>query len=77
MKNLIIVFMLTAFCWSAFAVDLPRQDTTRRLQDTTKRHHPKKSGTPKKKMSNKKNKPKKDTLNRKPTDTVLRKHLPM
>lgn len=72
MKNLIIALMLTAFCCSAFAVDLPRQDTTRRPQDTTKRHHPKKSGTPKKKMPKKK-----DTLNRKPIDTVLKKHQPM
>jgi hypothetical protein len=73
MKNLLItLFVLTAFCWSAFAIDLPRQDTTRKPQDTTKRHHPKKSGMPKKK--NKKSRPKKDTLNRKPIDTVLRKH---
>jgi len=42
-----------------------------------KGNHPTKSGMPKKKMKNKKNKPKKDTLNRKPIATVLRKHQPM
>jgi len=78
MKNLFItLFVLTAFCWSAFAIDLPRQDTTRKPQDTTKRHHPKKPGMHKKKMTNKKNKPEKDTLNRNPIDTMLRKHQPM
>ena len=62
-----ITLMLTAFCWTAFAMEMPRQDTTRR-QDTTKKH-PAKSKMGKKK-SPKKGDTRPDMLNRKRSDTT-------
>lgn len=66
MKKLMITFMLTAFCWTAFAADMQRQDTTGRQQDTTRKHD-RKSKMPKKKKQDKR-----DTTNRKSGDTTTR-----
>ena len=68
MKKLMITMLLAAFCWSAYAVVGPQQDTTGRHKETKK--HPMKSKMPKKKTTEKKE-TKKDTTNRKKADTII------
>jgi hypothetical protein len=70
MKKIMITFLLTAFCCTAFAIESPQQDTTKRRQDTTKRQ-PMKSKIPKKKYPGK-DSTQKDTIKRKPGDTTRR-----
>lgn len=71
MKRLFITLLLTAFCWTAFAFNLPGQDTTRKHQDTTKKQDPKKSKTSNKKKTQSKKWPvKHDNTNRKTADTI-------
>lgn len=69
MKKLMITLLLTGFCWTAFAMEMPRQDTTRRQQDTTKRH-PAKSKVGKKKSPGKKGEKRPDTSSRRKPDTT-------
>jgi hypothetical protein len=70
MKKLLITLLLTAFCWSAFATMSPPQDTTRKKQDTTKKH-PVKSKMKKKKFPGK-DTTHRDSTRRKPGDTTKR-----
>lgn len=69
MKKLMITLMLAAFCWSAYAVVGPQQDTTGKHKETKK--HPMKSKMSKKKTTEKKG-TKKDTTNRKSGDTLMK-----
>lgn len=69
MKKLMITLMLAAFCWSAFGLEAPQQDTTKRRQDTTKRQ-PVKSKMKKKYPG--KDTVKRDTMKRRPGDTSRR-----
>jgi hypothetical protein len=70
MKKMMITLLLATFCWSAFGLESPRQDTTKRRQDTSKRH-PGKTKMPKKKLPSK-DTTKKDTIKRKTGDTSRR-----
>lgn len=63
-----ITLLLVVFCWSAFATEIQRQDTTRRKQDTTR--HPGKKKMPAKKKNPKWPDQKRDTMKRNPMDTT-------
>jgi Flp pilus assembly protein TadB len=73
MKKLIMMLMMAAFCFSASAMDVPQQDTTKTSRDTSKKQMKKKPASKTKSMK-KKNSSKKDSLknsdNR--TDTTTR-----
>ncbi|KEQ28160.1 hypothetical protein [Pedobacter antarcticus] len=75
MKKSLITLLLTAFCWTAFAMSVPQQDTTRKKQDTTKRHDQKKKS--KMKNQSKKDSTWKDSTKRKTWDTLSRAQKPM
>lgn len=63
MKKLVMMMLLSTFCFTTFAIEMPYQDTTRQKQDTTKKRMEKKS--PAKKSTKKKGWPaKNDTLKR-------------
>ncbi|MFA4867880.1 MAG: hypothetical protein WC623_06775 [Pedobacter sp.] len=70
MKKMMITLVLAMFCWSAFGWQVPPQDTTKKRQDSSKKH-PVKS-----KMSKKKNpwkdSTRKDTIKRKTMDTAVK-----
>lgn len=69
MKKSLIALLMTAFCLIAFTASLPLQTNAQTTQDTVKKQSPKKS---KKKSQHKKWPAKRDTTNRKPTDTTTR-----
>lgn len=71
MKKLMMTMLLSAFCWTAFASNLPWQDTTKKRQDTTKKHV--KKASPVHKKTKKDWSKKRDTMNkkdRKPDSTL-------
>ena len=71
MKKLITMMMLAAFCCSAYAIDVPQQDTTKTRQDTAKKSMKKKTD---KKTMKKKDWYRKDSLKNKDPkrDTTVR-----
>ncbi|WP_367868540.1 hypothetical protein [Pedobacter sp. WC2423] len=71
MKRLFMMMLFSTFCWTAFAISTPQQDTTRRKQDTTRQRQDTtsqkqttKKNSSNKKMTKKKGWSKRDTLNR-------------
>ena len=73
MKKLLMILMMSAFCFSASAIDVPQQDTTKTSKDSTKKQM-KKKPTSKTKSMKKKSSSKKDSLKNKDnrTDTTMR-----
>jgi Ni/Co efflux regulator RcnB len=53
MKKFLMILTLAAFCFSASAVEVPQQDSTKTSQDTTKKQMKKKSATKTKGMKKK------------------------
>jgi Flp pilus assembly protein TadB len=73
MKKLLMILTLSAFCFSASAMQSPQQDKTKTSQDSTKKQMKKKSATKTKGMK-KKNSSKRDSLKNtdRRTDTTTR-----
>ncbi|MBB5436541.1 hypothetical protein HDC92_000205 [Pedobacter sp. AK017] len=68
MKKIMITLLLAMFCWSAFGWQVPPQDTTKKRQDSSKKHSVK-SKMPKMKHPWK-DSTKKDSVKRKMMDTT-------